>query len=129
METMKSVVLTALLLATVPAGAQEAKMRVAVQCKVGVDDSIGARVCTAVRDGLASSPRYALVGMNAYPEMVIHITTLRESDILSAQAVAYTFVIPPKTEDFLTLGAAQTGRDMINTTASNIIAALDGLQQ
>jgi hypothetical protein len=125
MEMIKNFVLRASLVLAVSTTAASAQETVAVKCKVEDGDMVGTRLCSAVKDDLARNPRFHYLADPTFSMVVIHIVTTKESDYMSADAVAYTSQTGPGTENLLSLIAALTGGNKVDETASAIVAGLD----
>jgi len=104
--------------------ADKDRIPVAFDCTHANDDFVGIRLCTALRDRIAKSPRYYEVSENDATHFGIHLVSLSVSEALSAQAVSVT--VTAKTLHFyLDTQAYTTGSDKVATQADAILAAMD----
>ena len=93
------------------------------------DDSIGARIASAVRDKIAASPRYLYVNNLEDCILQISITSLSTSpsgEENQNSAMAIVFVFYPYTVSYNAFSlVALTGRERIDSEASSIVADID----
>ena len=108
------------------AHAQKDKWAVVVNCTNEDNDIVGMRLCTAVRDEIARSPRYYEASSESYA-LTLHIVTASYDDefrTTSVQAVAIT-MDGPKGEYYLTNSVLITGANRVKFSAQEIVASLD----
>ena len=95
-----------------------------LDCKAGGADRIGLRICTALTDDIALSPRY--VESNLSPGVfVLHVGTMEVPEHpISAQSIVLTFAVGDG-EYFVDLTQAITGSGEVKDAADKIMAAVD----
>jgi hypothetical protein len=112
-------ILIALLLSS-PALAQTAKTPIEIGCNPKEGDMVGANLCTAVRDAVATSPRY--IEVNANPKGYrLRVTTIPTND---KQATAASVVLT--WDDYYMSNLVQTcGSGRIAECAQGLVSSFD----
>jgi hypothetical protein len=100
------------------------KMPVVLDCSTSQNDTIGPRLCTALRDKIATSPRYEAVSGNGGVHWGLHVVSVEDGE-LSSQAVTITGKGENAGEVYLTTLVYITGRNRASDQADAIFAALD----
>jgi hypothetical protein len=100
----------------------DSKMPVVLDCSTGPNDTIGPRLCTALRDKIATSPRYEAVSASGV-HWGLHVVSMDDGD-QSLQAVTITGK-GDAAEVYLTTLVFLTGRNRASDQADAIFAALD----
>jgi hypothetical protein len=124
----KSITIFVLGLSLSGASAQTTKQAISIDC-TNDDDWIGKRLCTELRDEIASSPRYRETEQRADEfHWNLHIVSMRDGAAASAQAV--TLTMGRKTdESFIQSWVQVTGSERVKSQAETIFAAIDGVVQ
>lgn len=122
--------LTSLLfaLASVNVHAADQKIPVTIDCTVRPEDFVGQRVCSALRDALASSPRYS-DGAGTEKHWKLYVISVPDDVVQgtvmsSAQAVSLTFETNAD-ELYIQTWAYITGSSITKMRADAIFAAVD----
>lgn len=103
------------------------KWPVLVSCTIETDDYVGQRLCSALRDDIARSPRYYEVTSDeATYYWVLHIVSMTtEGSSSSSQAVVLTIHMDDGTQLFLNVWTYLTGKDRVREQAETILASAD----
>jgi hypothetical protein len=118
----KFAALLASILSLASAGAEKIpKLPVSIHCLAADDDWIGERLCTALRDGIASSPRYRETDETGWVLLITSRGITRHDADASAQAV----VLLQPSGMYLISYVLVTGADAVEQQAKQIIAAFD----
>jgi hypothetical protein len=109
------------------AAAQTKKIPIFFSCTC--DDTTGAALATAIRDQLASSPRYAETSDTKAVSYQWHIVTLdpskNDEGISTAYSAVITFGSHDSSEVFMGHDVGVCGRNSVPTCASDLVAYLD----
>jgi len=89
MQCMKK--LLSVFLLSLTASAQGTKTPIQLDCSVQSGDTVGAQFCTAVRDVVATSPRYREVDRNRKGYKLSLATVAIEANIETAVSIALTW--------------------------------------
>ena len=125
MTVRTGIILIAFLVGAAFASAE--KMGVALNCQTEDGDGTGMRLCTALRDQIAASPRYETWASKKQVHWGLGIisTTTDNTKMLSAQAVVVLVVMADDLEVYLNHYVLITGRGGVNHQAETIMAILD----
>jgi hypothetical protein len=110
----------AVLLLSSTALAQTAKTPIEVRCSPKPDDLVGAQVCTAIRDNIATSPRYTEVATskNGF-ELTILTVSVSDHDA-TALAMVLTY------DQYYVSGLVQTcGSQKVSECARGLVSSFD----
>jgi hypothetical protein len=111
--------LIALLLSS-PALAQTAKTPIEIGCQSKTGDGVGTELCTAIRDGVATSPRYQEVDSSPQGFQLRVITVAISENGATAASVILTY------NDYYISSLVQTcGSDRVGQCARGLVASFD----
>jgi hypothetical protein len=103
------------------------KERVQVICLNSDGDTVGSRVCTALRDRIASSPRYTLTNSDKDSTWGVHIASVSVEDgVTSSLSYTLTLFTNPLEEMFIASGAQFCGSTKIDSCAAALMSEMDG---
>jgi hypothetical protein len=123
---MGKLIMLATLVLGLAAHCNAEKPQVYIACSVPSDDTIGKRLCTALRDAIAKSPRYREAdNLDMELHWTLHLASVKLSD-LSAQSIAITYGSGTLL-DYKANIVTVTGRDRVDQQAQTLIADLDDL--
>lgn len=129
---MKLKSLALILAMTAPAIAQATKNPIDIECNNAQGDTVGASICTAMRDRFARSPRYYLSTITESPNYLwtVHINSVSGIDgVTSAMSYAVTLNGSHKGEKlelYSTSGIQFCGANKIDSCAVELVSAIDG---
>jgi hypothetical protein len=125
MKIRTTLALFLLALGSVALHAKPSKMPIAVNCTVDTDDYIGHRLCSALRDHVASSPRY--YEPEADPKAFFWVLNMVSvaTEGSTSQAVELTIHTPSGTYVSAALWVYITGNEKVQSQADAIFAAVD----
>lgn len=125
MSTVTALVLICLAAIAAQAKAQTPTKKVGVQvyCKNSANDLVGPQICTALRDRIASSPRY-FPDSEGGPRFALHVVTTGSANDTAA-AVAITVEGGKVGPTLVDLWSVSIGADRVANAVDTMFASFD----